>query len=69
MNIEKWSEYQVIQDRVQQGKATFIAMIPMEDFLDKEIVYSRLKGPELMDLKAKVRKLLSGLGILFFRSY
>jgi Putative ER transporter, 6TM, N-terminal len=69
MNLEKWREYQVIQDKVQQGKATFIAMIPMEDFLDKEIVYSRLNGPELLDLKAAVRKLLSGLGTLLFRRY
>jgi hypothetical protein len=39
-------------------------MIPMEEFLSKEICYSRTRGKELVDLKAKVRKLLSGLGIL-----
>jgi hypothetical protein len=62
LNLEEWREYQAIQDKVQKGKATFIAMIPMEVFLDKEIAYSRLRGTELMELKAKVRKLLSGLG-------
>ena len=65
MNLDEWSQYEVIQDKVQEGKATFIGMIPMEVFLDKEIAYSRLRGKELIDLKAKVRKLLSGLGIYF----
>lgn len=63
INIEKWREYKVIQDKVQKGKATFIAMIPMEEFLPKEISYCRLKGQDLIDLKGRVRKLLSGLGI------
>lgn len=63
MNLEEWREYKVIQDKVQQGKTTFIDMIPMEEFLDKEIAFSRLKGKELIELKAKVRKLLSGLGM------
>lgn len=62
MNVEQWQEYKVIQDKVQTGKATFIAMIPMEEFLDKEICFSRLKGKELITLKAKVRHLLSSLG-------
>ena len=65
MNVEEWQEYKVIQDKVQKGKATFIAMIPMEEFLDKEICFSRLKGKELITLKAKVRHLLSSLGTNF----
>jgi hypothetical protein len=64
-NLEEWAKYKVIQEKVQKGKTTFISMIPMEEFLQKEICYSRLKGQELMDLKAKTRKLLSGLGIEF----
>lgn len=63
MNIDEWRKYEVIQDKVQEGKAIFIGMIPMEVFLDKEITFSRLRGKELTDLKTKVRKLLSGLGI------
>jgi len=64
MNLDEWSKYKAIQECVQKGKSIFIAMIPMEEFLSKEICYSRMRGKELMDLKAKVRKLLSGLGIL-----
>ena len=64
MNVSEWQEYKIIQDKVQKGKATFIAMIPMEEFLDKEIYFSRLRGKELIALKAKVRHLLSGLGKL-----
>jgi hypothetical protein len=66
MNLVEWREYEAIQNKVQKGKATFIAMIPMEEFLDKEIAFSRVKGKDLIDLKAKVRKLLSGLGMYFY---
>jgi hypothetical protein len=66
MNLAEWREYEAIQNKVQKGKATFIAMIPMEEFLDKEIAFSRVKGKDLIDLKAKVRKLLSGLGMYFY---
>ena len=62
INLEQWREYKVIQEKVQKGKATFIAMIPMEQFLEKEISYCRIGGSQLVDLKGRVRKLLSGLG-------
>lgn len=63
LNLEEWAKYKVIQEKVQKGKAIFIGMIPMEEFLQKEICFSRLRGKEPIALKAKVRKLLSGLGI------
>lgn len=63
VNLEEWAKYKVIQEKVQKGKAIFIGMIPMEDFLEKEISYSRIGGKELADLKAMAQKLLSGLGI------
>jgi hypothetical protein len=62
MNLDEWKKYKAIQECVQKGKSVFIGMIPMEEFLSKEICYSRMRGKELIDLKAKVRKLLSGLG-------
>jgi Putative ER transporter, 6TM, N-terminal len=62
-NQVQWKEYRVIQEKVQEGKAIFIGMIPMEDFLGKEISYSRVRGKALKDLKTQVRKLLNGLGI------
>jgi len=62
MNLEEWVKYKAIQQCVQKGRSVFVGMIPMEEFLSKEICYSRLRGKELIDLKAKVRKLLSGLG-------
>jgi Putative ER transporter, 6TM, N-terminal len=63
INLEEWREYKVIQEKVQKGKSTFIAMIPMEEFLEKEISYCRLSGSQLVNLKGRVRNLLSGLGI------
>jgi hypothetical protein len=63
MNLDEWVKYKNIQEKVQNGKAIFIGMIPMEEFLSKEICFSRLHGKELKELKTKVRKLLSGLGI------
>jgi Putative ER transporter, 6TM, N-terminal/Fusaric acid resistance protein-like len=68
MNLKEWQEYKVIQNKVQQGKTTFIAMIANEEFLTKEICYARIQGKELVALKSKVRKLLSGLGIPLPRS-
>jgi hypothetical protein len=65
MNLDEWAKYKIIQENVQKGKAGFIGMIPMEEFLTKEVCFSRLRGKELMELKAKVRRLLSGLGILY----
>jgi hypothetical protein len=65
MNLDEWTKYKLIQDNVQKGKAIFIGMIPMEEFLQKEACFSRLRGKELIALKGKVRKLLSGLGNLF----
>jgi hypothetical protein len=62
VNLEQWREYKIIQDKVQKGKATFIAMISMEQFLEKEISYCRLGGSQLVEVKGRVRKLLSGLG-------
>lgn len=62
MNLEEWEKYKLIQDKVQQGKTVFVGMIPMEEFLTKEIAYCRFSGKELIALKSKVRKLLSGLG-------
>jgi len=62
MNIEGWREYKAIQDKVQQGKATFIAMIANEEFLDREICFSRLGGTELVALKSQIRKLLTAMG-------
>ena len=63
VNHEEWKGYRVIQQKVQKGKATFINMIPMEDFLEKEIYYCRLKGQDFINLKGKVRNLLTSLGI------
>src|SRR5271169_1728371 len=60
---DEWKEYRVIHEKVQKGKAIFISMIAMEDFLGKEICYCRLRGKALQDLKAKIRKLLNGLSI------
>jgi hypothetical protein len=62
MDVQQWQEYKIIQSKVQEGKATFIAMIADEEFLDKEISFSRIKGENLVVLKHQVRKLLSGLG-------
>ena len=69
MNLDEWTKYKLIQDNVQKGKAIFIGMIPMEEFLQKEVCFSRLRGKELIALKGKVRKLLSGLGNLFQPHY
>jgi len=59
----------MIQEKVQNGKTVFVSVIPMEEFLTKEIAYCRFSGKELLDLKSKVRKLLSGLSILRFRGH
>jgi hypothetical protein len=64
MNLDEWQEYKVIHDKVQQGKATFIAMIAQEEFLEHEISFARVKGADLVSLKNSVRNLLSGLGSL-----
>lgn len=64
MNLDEWTKYKIVQDNVQKGKAIFIGMIPMEECLEKEVCFSRLKGKELIALKAKVRRLLNGLGNL-----
>ena len=64
MNLDEWAKYKIIQEKVQEGKAIFIGMIPMEEFLQKEVCFSRLRGKELIELKANVRKLLNGLGKL-----
>jgi hypothetical protein len=65
MNLDEWAKYKIIQENVQKGKTVFIGMIPMEEFLTKEVCFSRLEGKELVQLKAKVRKLLNGLGISY----
>ena len=44
VNLDEWQKYKVIQDKVQQGKATFIAMIDQEEFLEHEISFARVKG-------------------------
>lgn len=62
MNLNEWAKYKIIQENVQKGKSIFVGMIPMEDFLTKEIAYCRFSGKEVKDLKGNVRKLLSGLG-------
>lgn len=62
VNTNEWAKYRSIQDKVQAGKAIFIAMIPMEEFLTKEFSYGRLNGKDVVDLKTRTRKLLSGLG-------
>ena len=50
INLEEWGKYKVIQEKVQKGKAIFIGMIPMEEFLQKEISYCRLRGKEIMEM-------------------
>lgn len=64
MNLDEWTKYKIVQDNVQKGKVIYIGMIPMEGCLEKEVSFSRLRGKELVALKAKVRRLLSGLGNL-----
>jgi hypothetical protein len=66
MNLPEWAKYKLIHEKVHKGKAIFVGMIPMEEFLTKEIVYCRFSGKELIDLKSKIRKLLSGLGGFHF---
>ena len=69
MNLDEWAKYKIIQENVQKGKTVFIGMIPMEEFLTKEVCFSRLRGKELLKLKAKVRKLLNGLGMPYNNHY
>ena len=68
MNLQEWAKYKIIQEKVQSGKTVLVSMIPMEEFLTKEVAYCRFSGTELVDLKSKVGKLLSDLGILRFHA-
>jgi len=68
MKLQEWAKYKIIQEKVQSGKTVLASMIPMEEFLTKEIAYCRFWGKELIDLKSKVSNLLSDLGILRFHA-